>query len=72
LVEVEADYRAMRMSEALQKNAQQKQEQPPPASAPIARSAPCPCGSGNKYKRCCGKASAGKFTPPGRAPGVAA
>jgi hypothetical protein len=64
LVEVEADYRAMRMSEALQKNAQQKQE-PPPASAPIARSAPCPCGSGNKYKRCCGKASAGKFTPPG-------
>jgi hypothetical protein len=36
-----------------------------PPSAPIARSAPCPCGSGNKYKRCCG--SAGKFTPPGNA-----
>jgi AcrR family transcriptional regulator len=36
-----------------------------PSSAPIARSAPCPCGSGNKYKRCCG--SAGKFTPPGNA-----
>ena len=65
LVEIEADYRAMRMGEALQKNAQQKQAEPPPASAPIARSAPCPCGSGNKYKRCCGKASAGKFTPPG-------
>jgi AcrR family transcriptional regulator len=65
LVEIEADYRAMRMSEALQKNAQQKQEEPPPAAAPIARSAPCPCGSGNKYKRCCGSASAGKFTPPG-------
>jgi hypothetical protein len=43
-----------------------------PASPPIARCAPCPCGSGNKYKRCCGSASAGKFTPPGRAPGVAA
>ena len=35
-----------------------------PVSAPIARCGPCPCGSGNKYKRCCGSASAGKFTPP--------
>jgi AcrR family transcriptional regulator len=35
-----------------------------PVSAPIARCAPCPCGSGNKYKRCCGSASAVKFTPP--------
>jgi transposase-like protein len=25
----------------------------PPAPAPIARCAPCPCGSGRKYKRCC-------------------
>lgn len=22
---------------------------------PVARNAPCPCGSGRKYKRCCGK-----------------
>jgi AcrR family transcriptional regulator len=72
LMEVEADFRAMRMSEALQANAKQKQEQPSP-SEPIARNAPCPCGSGNKYKRCCGSASAGKFTPPvSQAPGVAA
>jgi AcrR family transcriptional regulator len=34
------------------------------SSQPIARCAPCPCGSGNKYKRCCGVASAGKFSPP--------
>jgi hypothetical protein len=27
---------------------------PQPHDAPIARNAPCPCGSGNKYKRCCG------------------
>lgn len=26
-----------------------------PAGPVIARSAPCPCGSGEKYKRCCGK-----------------
>jgi len=76
LAEIKRDYDAMRMSEALQK-AKEKQEEPPPAP-PIARCAPCPCGSGNKYKRCCGKASAGKFTPPAapnpssRAPGVAA
>jgi AcrR family transcriptional regulator len=76
LAEIKTDYDVMRMSEALQK-AKQKQEQPPP-SAPIARCAPCPCGSGNKYKRCCGSASAGKFTPPAgprpssTAPGAAA
>jgi AcrR family transcriptional regulator len=76
LAEIKTDYDVMRMSESLQK-AKQKQEEPP-AAPPIARCAPCPCGSGNKYKRCCGKASAGKFTPPAapnpssRAPGVAA
>src|SRR6266404_3810040 len=26
----------------------------PPAPVSIARGAPCPCGSGRKYKRCCG------------------
>jgi hypothetical protein len=26
----------------------------PASSGEIARNAPCPCGSGNKYKRCCG------------------
>jgi hypothetical protein len=26
------------------------------ANAPIARNAACPCGSGRKYKRCCGRA----------------
>ncbi|GEO82339.1 UPF0149 family protein [Pararhodospirillum oryzae] len=25
---------------------------------PVARNAPCPCGSGKKYKRCCGAAAA--------------
>ena len=75
LAEVEADFRSMRMTEALmahekQQQKQQEKQQQAPASTPIARSAPCPCGSGDKYKRCCGKHSAGKFTPP--ASGVAA
>ena len=70
LTEIEADYRAMRMTEAMQTNAQMKNEEPAPPAPPIARCAPCPCGSGNKYKRCCGSTSAGKFTPP--APGAAA
>jgi hypothetical protein len=26
----------------------------PGAGTPVSRSAPCPCGSGLKYKRCCG------------------
>ncbi len=68
LTEIEADYRAMRMSEALQakctSNHNPSVSAGTPPSPPIARNAPCPCGSGNKYKRCCGVVSAGKFTPP--------
>ena len=77
LAELRADYDAMRMAEALQVGARQNEEQAP-NSAPIARSAPCPCGSGLKYKRCCGGASPGKFNQPAvarpfnRAPGAAA
>ncbi len=34
------------------------QTQSPPLSAPaIARNALCPCGSGDKFKRCCGKSA---------------
>ena len=29
-----------------------------PTPAKIGRNAPCPCGSGNKYKNCCGKSAA--------------
>ena len=78
LAEIKADYDAMRMTEAVQAHNPSVSEgtgpQPPNhnpsvsagkgSSATIARNAPCPCGSGNKYKRCCGSASAGKFTPP--------
>ena len=31
-----------------------KKESEPAARASIARNAPCPCGSGRKFKRCCG------------------
>ena len=34
---------------------------------PPARNEPCSCGSGRKYKHCCGKASAERVTPPGDA-----
>jgi hypothetical protein len=68
LAEIKADYDSMRMTEALQANARKQEEQEEPAaSQPIARNAPCPCGSGEKYKRCCGRAAAGKFTPPAKA-----
>jgi hypothetical protein len=67
--EMQADYRATRMTDAIEANARRN---PPPQSEPIARSAPCPCGSGIKYKRCCGAASPGKFTPPNSAQRTAA
>jgi hypothetical protein len=77
LAEIKADYDAMRMTEAMQAHSPSVSAGEsgahstitPSVSAgtshpqPIARCAPCPCGSGNKYKRCCGSASAGKFTP---------
>jgi len=41
---------------AIQEKNSAKQTQCAPAkTAPIPRSAPCPCKSGEKYKRCCGK-----------------
>jgi hypothetical protein len=70
LAEMEAEDRAMRMTGAIEASA--RRSDPPPSPAPIARSAPCPCGSGIKYKRCCGAASPGKFTPPNTAQRAAA
>ncbi len=32
-------------------------------SAPIPRGAPCPCGSGAKYKRCCGSNAPAVLSP---------
>jgi preprotein translocase subunit SecA len=37
-----------------QNSAKQTQSQPAKTTS-IPRSAPCPCKSGEKYKRCCGK-----------------
>ena len=63
LAEIKADYDAMRMTDAIQASA---------VGQPIARCAPCPCGSGLKYKRCCGAASPGKRNPPNSAQGAVA
>src|SRR6266849_4131790 len=54
LAEMKADYDAMRMTDAME--ASEKRKKPPEAPA-TPRSAPCPCGSGLKYKRCCAKAA---------------
>ena len=34
----------------------QKREKEKPVAVAVGRNALCPCGSGRKYKRCCGKA----------------
>jgi hypothetical protein len=36
-------------------NKDSKEVKLPPAAKQIGRNQPCPCGSGKKYKRCCGK-----------------
>jgi hypothetical protein len=33
----------------------QAPEPPPPPAEKVGRNDPCPCGSGKKYKKCCGK-----------------
>ena len=61
---VAGDYKRMRMADALEKNSAtenqaatdaepQTQAQPAQTSSTPPRNAPCPCGSGLKYKRCC-------------------
>jgi uncharacterized protein YecA (UPF0149 family) len=35
-----------------------------PKPAPIGRNTPCPCSSGAKYKRCCGKNAAALLHKP--------
>jgi transposase-like protein len=51
LAQAKNDDNAARMIEALDA-AEARAAEPAPAQ-PIARCAPCPCGSGRKYKRCC-------------------
>jgi hypothetical protein len=51
LAEIKADYDAMRMTDAMEASEKRKK---PAEAPPIARNAPCPCGSGLKHKRCCG------------------
>jgi hypothetical protein len=53
---VDRDFEILRKEEALRKRPARDTGTPPPPDPPqIPRSAPCPCGSGLKYKRCCGK-----------------
>ncbi len=52
---VHAADRQVALDRALSEPPQSEPESPAtPAPATIPRSAPCPCGSGAKYKRCCG------------------
>src|SRR5690242_3807878 len=37
----------------------------------VGRNEPCPCGSGKKFKRCCGVSAAPKLSEPKAAPGGA-
>jgi len=52
---VHSEYSSLQKEES-KKPVVQEQPQPPKASGPkVGRNDPCPCGSGKKYKKCCGK-----------------
>jgi HEAT repeat protein len=40
---------------ALEDSKEEDEPEPPARSTKVGRNAPCPCGSGKKYKKCCGK-----------------
>jgi uncharacterized protein YecA (UPF0149 family) len=54
-----ATFAAKQAAETASQNSAKQTQSPVPSPsakpAPIPRSAPCPCKSGQKYKRCCGK-----------------
>ncbi len=80
LAYVEADYKHPRMTEKLEKAAAGEpgiETEPAAATpapsprppAPLPRNAACSCGSGLKYKRCCGRNAPGVLNfPAGAAP----
>lgn len=48
-------YRRYKKEETTYSTAADKQKPMPASSGKIGRNEPCPCGSGKKYKKCCGK-----------------
>jgi preprotein translocase subunit SecA len=55
--EAPAQVPQMRRDETMTTNSGQAEQKPAPirAAAKVGRNQPCPCGSGKKYKQCCGK-----------------
>lgn len=44
--------------------------EPRPAAASLSRNAPCPCGSGKRYKDCCGRVGTSGMPPAGKEPSL--
>ena len=56
--------RADRMQGILNSLRKLSSEAMPPTKRKVGRNDPCPCGSGKKYKKCCGRNEAKKIEPP--------
>ena len=55
LLKNDLDNRQRQLTENAEHNSAKQTQSEPAKTAGIPRSAPCPCKSGEKYKRCCGK-----------------
>ena len=55
LLRKDLDERQRQLAEATAGNSAKQTQSQPSQTRQIPRSAPCPCKSGQKYKRCCGK-----------------
>ena len=54
-LQAERIYATFAASKAVPENSAKQTQSQPEKTAVIPRSSPCPCKSGEKYKRCCGK-----------------
>jgi hypothetical protein len=55
LLKKDLDDRQRQLAETAAENSAKQTQSQPQKNGAIPRSAPCPCKSGQKYKRCCGK-----------------
>jgi uncharacterized protein YecA (UPF0149 family) len=63
LLKKDLDDRQRQLTQNPEHNSAKQSQTEPAKSASIPRSAPCPCKSGQKYKRCCGKNAPPVLTP---------
>lgn len=54
-IEEAEGYEAKKLARRELRRTGRKRTLPPPVAAAVGRNSPCPCGTGHKFKKCCGR-----------------